>query len=300
VRKVFIDTILDYSNSNQTPFLLTGDLGYSVLEPFKEKYPDGFINVGIMEQSMMSIAAGISSQNRKVFAYSIANFATFRALEQLRLDIGYHNLDVCVVGVGTGFQYGTAGYSHWAIEDLAIVSSLEKFKIFSPADSYSTKKAVLEFLNNGGPTYIRLGKREKELSKICTFLNLGEHIRIFGNGPNVIATHGPIACDLLESSLFNMNLFSVIVFDEIPTFLEESISVILKNANSVKVLEEVIFTGSLGSRICRHLIDIKTHVNFDWVGIDSTRISPAGGSQKFLRSRELDPNYISKMFNLIS
>jgi transketolase len=299
VRKVFIETILNYSRNNQTPFLLTGDLGYSVLEPFKEKYPDSFINVGIMEQSMMSIAAGISSQNRKVFAYSIANFATFRALEQLRLDIGYHNLDVCVVGVGTGFQYGTAGYSHWAIEDLAIVSSLEKFRIFSPADSFSTEKAVLEFLNNGGPTYIRLGKQEKDLSEICNFLNLGEHVRIFGNGPNVIATHGSIACDLLESSLFNMNLFSVIVFDEISTILEESISVILKGAKSVKVLEEVIFTGSLGSRICRHLIDTNSHVNFDWVGIDSTDLKSAGGSQKYLRSRELGQDYNSRIFNLV-
>ena len=164
MRKVFIETILDYSNNNQTPFLLTGDLGYSVLEPFKEKYPDSFINVGIMEQSMMSIAAGLSSQNRKVFAYSITNFATFRTLEQLRLDIGYHNLDVCVVGVGTGFQYGSAGYSHWAVEDLAIVSALEKFRIFSPADSISTKNTVIDFLNHGGPTYIRLGKYTKNLS----------------------------------------------------------------------------------------------------------------------------------------
>jgi transketolase len=109
MRKFFVETLLNYANKNNVPLILTGDLGYSVLEPFKEKYPNNFINVGIMEQSMMSIAAGIASQNKKVFAYSIANFATFRALEQLRLDISYHNLDVCVVGVGAGFQYGSAG-----------------------------------------------------------------------------------------------------------------------------------------------------------------------------------------------
>ena len=98
---------------------------------------------------MMSIAAGISSQGKKVFAYSIANFSTFRALEQLRLDIAYHKLNVCVVGVGTGFQYGSAGYSHWAIEDLAIVSGLEKFRIFSPSDANSTQEAIIDFLKNG-------------------------------------------------------------------------------------------------------------------------------------------------------
>jgi len=65
------------------------------------------------------------------------------------------------------------------------------------------------------------------------------------------------------------------------------------------VLEEVIFTGSLGSRICRHLMDTNTHINFDWIGINSTNIKSAGGSQKYLRSRELGPDYISKAFNLI-
>ena len=84
-------------------------------------------------------------------------------------------------------QYKKLSSSH-----LAIVSALEKFRIFSPADSFSTEKAVSEFLNNGGPTYIRLGKHEKNLAEISAFTNLGEHVRIFGSGPNIIATHGSL------------------------------------------------------------------------------------------------------------
>lgn len=130
MRKIFIETILDYSKNNSVPYLITGDLGYSVLEEFRTTHPNNFINIGILEQSMISIAAGVSSQNKKVFAYSISNFSTFRALEQIRLDVANHNLDVCVVGVGTGFQYGSAGYSHWAIEDLSAVSGIEKLRSF--------------------------------------------------------------------------------------------------------------------------------------------------------------------------
>jgi transketolase len=147
MRNTFIDTVLKFSRNNPPPYLLTGDLGYSVLELFQKEFPARFINVGILEQSMMSMSAGIASQNQKVFAYSISNFSTFRALEQIRLDIAYHNLDVCIVGVGTGFQYGSAGYSHWAIEDLSAVSGLEKMRIYSPSDPASTSEVVLDFLS---------------------------------------------------------------------------------------------------------------------------------------------------------
>jgi len=296
VRKVFIETILDYSNNNPSPFLLTGDLGYSVLEPFREKYPDSFINVGIMEQSMMSVAAGISSQNKKVFAYSIANFATFRALEQLRLDIGYHNLDVCVVGVGTGFQYGSAGYSHWAVEDLAIVSGLEKFRIYSPADAISTKNIVLDFLNNGGPTYMRLGKYTKNLSEIYHCEDFGLHVRLFGKGKKIFLSHGSIAIKILESEFFNTNDYALLVFDEIPALFDKLYLKIFEQAESIKVLEDVIYTGSLGSRVTRFMVENKLNKPFKWVGVNGRNIRSAGGSEEYLRSRELGFNYLKDLF----
>ena len=296
MRKVFIETILDYSNNNQAPFLLTGDLGYSVLEPFKVKYPDSFINVGIMEQSMMSIAAGISSQKRKVFAYSIANFATFRALEQLRLDIGYHNLDVCVVGVGTGFQYGAAGYSHWAVEDLALVSGLEKFRIFAPADAISTKNTVIDFLNNGGPTYIRLGKYTKNLSEVYSCEDIESHVRLFGKGKKVILSHGSISIKILESEYFNTTDYSLLVFDEIPAEIANLHLKIFEQAKSIKVLEDVVYTGSLGSRVTRFMVENNLNRPFKWVGVNGKNIRSAGGSEEYLRSRELGSNYLEDLF----
>ena len=296
MRKAFIETILDYSSNNQTPFLLTGDLGYSVLEPFKVKYADNFINVGIMEQSMMSIAAGISSQNRKVFAYSIANFATFRALEQLRLDIGYHNLDVCVVGVGTGFQYGAAGYSHWAVEDLAIVSALEKFRIFSPADAISTKNTVIDFLNNGGPTYIRLGKCTKNLSEVSVCEQFGLHVRLFGKGKKIILSHGSISIKILESEYFDTADYSLLVFDEIPAVLDSLYLKYFNQATNIKVLEDVVYTGGLGSRVARFLVENNLNKPFKWVGVNGRNIRSAGGSEEYLRSREVGFNYLDDLF----
>jgi transketolase len=296
MRKELISTILEYSENNQIPFFLTGDLGFSVLEPFKDKYPNNFINIGIMEQSMMSIAAGISSQGSKVFAYSITNFSTFRALEQLRLDIAYHDLSVCVVGVGTGFQYGSAGYSHWAVEDLAIVSGLEKFRIFSPADAISTKNAILDFLNTGGPTYIRLGKHIKNLSELYAYEEVGSHVRLFGKGKKVILSHGSISIQILESEFFDTNYYSLLVFDEIPTIFDKSYLKIFYQAASIKVLEDVVYTGSLGSRVSRFMAENNLNKDFKWVGVNGRNISSAGGSEEYLRSRELGLNYVADLF----
>jgi len=296
MRKIFIKTLLKYSKVNEAPYLITGDLGYSVLEPYQELYPSRFINVGIMEQSMMSIAAGLASQGNKVFAYSISNFATFRALEQLRLDIAFHNLDVCVVGIGTGFQYGAAGYSHWAIEDLAIVSSLEKFRIFSPSDESSTNKAVLSFLQNGGPTYLRLGKSSLNLNDKFDSKFILPNVRIFGSGNQLIFSHGSLAQEIIQNESFDPHNFSLVVFDEIEPILNKEFNTLIKASKRLKVIEDVVFSGSLGSRVCRFLTENNLNIPFKWIGLDGSKLESAGGSENYLRARELGFKYLDNLF----
>jgi transketolase len=295
MRNTFIDTVLKFSRNNPPPYLLTGDLGYSVLELFQKEFPARFINVGILEQSMMSMSAGIASQNQKVFAYSISNFSTFRALEQLRLDIAYHNLDVCIVGVGTGFQYGSAGYSHWAIEDLSAVSGLEKMRIYSPSDPESTSEVVLDFLSNGGPSYLRLGRQNLSLKTISGFVKVGKHVNQYGSGNKLIASHGSIAIKVLQSKYFDQNIHKLIVFNEIPALINKDFFDIFSEAQSVKVLEDVVYPGSLGSKICRFLLEKRLNKTFDWIGVDGKTLKSAGGSEEYLRSRELGTNYIENI-----
>jgi transketolase len=296
MRKTFIETILNYSRSNPVPYLITGDLGYSVLEEFQIAYPDNFINVGILEQSMMSISAGIASQNKKVFVYSISNFSTFRALEQIRLDVAYHDMDVCIVGVGTGFQYGSAGYSHWAIEDLSAVSAIEKLRVFSPADPESMGNVLLDFLQNGGPTYLRIGKQSSNLRDVIDFEKIENHVRKFGFGNKLLISHGSIAFEIINSKFFDVNSYTLLVFDEIPTFIDEIVFATLSNARSIKVLEDVVFSGSLGSRIARVLVEKRLNVKFNWIGINGKQLKTSGGTENYLRSRELGLNYIENLF----
>jgi len=138
--------------------LLTGDLGFSVLEPVREALGARFLNVGVAEASMTTMAAAIASEGFRVFTYSITPFATLRCLEQIRNDICYHELDVTVVGVGAGYGYGALGPTHHATEDLAALWSIPNLTVYSPGDVREAKACFEHAWNQRGPKYLRLGK----------------------------------------------------------------------------------------------------------------------------------------------
>ena len=158
MRNTFINHLTGCALTNEKIVLIVGDLGYSVIEQFQEKFPDRFYNAGISEQNMASMAAGLASDGFHVFIYSIANFPTFRCAEQLRNDIGYHNVAVTVVTVGGGLSYGNLGYSHHAIQDLGLIRLFPEFTIASPGDPLETKMCLNYLLDNPGPSYLRLKK----------------------------------------------------------------------------------------------------------------------------------------------
>jgi transketolase len=158
MRNNFINHLTACAEQNKKIVLIVGDLGYSVIEQFQEKFPDRFYNAGISEQNMASMAAGLASEGFHVFIYSIANFPTFRCAEQLRNDVGYHNLPVTVVVVGGGLSYGNLGYSHHAIQDLGLMRLFPEFTIAAPGDPLETKMCLNYLLDNPSPSYLRLKK----------------------------------------------------------------------------------------------------------------------------------------------
>ena len=158
MRTAFIEELINQARINQRIFLVVGDLGYSVVEPFATEFPDRFINAGVAEQNMTGLAAGLSSEGYHVFTYSIANFPTLRCLEQIRNDICYHQLPVTIVAVGAGLSYGSLGYSHHAVQDIGILRTLPQLQILSPADPGEAKAAVQWLSSNPRSSYLRLGK----------------------------------------------------------------------------------------------------------------------------------------------
>lgn len=158
MRNAFIDELVQLARKYPHIALVVGDLGYSVIEPFADEFPDRFINAGVAEQNMTGLAAGMASEGYHVFTYSIANFPTFRCAEQIRNDVDYHKLPVTVVAVGGGLAYGPLGYSHHAVQDYALMRTMPNMLIAAPGDPFEVRACMRYLIENPGPSYLRLGK----------------------------------------------------------------------------------------------------------------------------------------------
>jgi transketolase len=158
MRTAFIEELVAAAKHNSKIVLVIGDLGYGVVETFRDSYPERFFNAGVAEQNMMGLAAGLASEGMHVFVYSIANFPTFRCAEQIRNDVAYHNLPVTIVSVGGGLAYGNLGYSHHAVQDYALLRTFPNLLIAAPGDPLETKACLRYLVDHPQPSYLRLGK----------------------------------------------------------------------------------------------------------------------------------------------
>ena len=158
MRNAFIDELVRLAEAHPNVALVVGDLGYSVVEPFAERFPDRFLNAGVAEQNMMGLAAGMASEGLHVFVYSIANFPLFRCAEQIRNDVAYHRLPVTIVSVGGGLAYGNLGYSHHAIQDYGLVRLMPHMLIAAPGDAMEARACMRYLVEHPQPSYLRLGK----------------------------------------------------------------------------------------------------------------------------------------------
>lgn len=192
MRTAFINTLFELADQDQRIWLVCGDLGYNVLNMFADKFPSRYLNAGVAEQNMTGIAAGLALSGKTVFTYSIANFPVMRCLEQIRNDVCYHNLNVKIVAVGGGLAYGSHGYTHHGVEDLAVMSAMPNLTIAAPADPIEARAITSIFVAMPGPGYLRLGKAgEPVLHAVDTKVALGQAIQVTdGSDLTVISIGG--------------------------------------------------------------------------------------------------------------
>ena len=157
MRNQFVERLHSWAQDDDRVVLIVGDLGFGVVDDFAQALPRQFINAGIAEQSMMTMSAGMASEGFRPFVYSIANFPTFRAAEQIRNDVAHHRLPVTVVAVGGGLVYGSLGYSHHAVQDYALMRAMPEVTIYSPGDPYEMDAVVDLLQAQALPAYLRIG-----------------------------------------------------------------------------------------------------------------------------------------------
>lgn len=254
MRNVFIKELVKYAETDPRIVLITGDLGYSVLEPFQTKFPERFINAGIAEQNMTGLAAGLALSGKIPFTYTIVNFATLRCLEQIRNDICYHNANAKIVSVGSGFAYGTQGYTHHGIEDITIMRCLPNMRVFSPADSVETQALVKLMLEIEGPCYLRLAKAdEPKLHESLEHYSYPKMIQLCSGSKGVILSTGVITSKILEF-VTNHNLdYAVYSVPIIKPLDIETLSKLANSYNNILTIEEHQLNGGFGSAILESL-----------------------------------------------
>lgn len=216
MRTKFINQLVEEARINDNIYLLVGDLGYHVVEPFADLFPERFINVGIAEQNMAGIAAGLAASGKKVYIYSIANFSTLRCIEQIRNDIAYHALDVKIVSVGAGYAYGPQGITHQATEDIGVLRTIPNMLVATPCDPYEAGALTHFSALYNGPVYLRLGKAgEKYVHKenidsiipgdiIPVFVDAKNETAVLGCGNIVGAAMSQIGEKGLPYSLYSL------------------------------------------------------------------------------------------------
>ena len=201
MRNTFVSGLEKLAENDDHLFLMTGDLGFGVLDGFAQKFPERFINAGISEQNMVAVAAGIALEGNSVYIYSIGNFPTMRCLEQIRNDVCYHNANVKVVSVGAGLSYGQLGMSHHATEDIAIMCALPNMKVFSPADPQEAIAVLEEVHRLKGPAYVRLGKgREQNIHADMPVENVYDAQEIKDGSDACIFATGAILSEVITAA----------------------------------------------------------------------------------------------------
>ena len=256
MRETFTRVLAEVAREHPELVLVTGDLGFGVLFPFMKEFPDRFINAGIAEQGMMSMAAGLALEGKTVVAYSIGNFPTLRCLEQIRNCAAYHGVNVKIVCVGGGFVYGSLGMTHHATEDMAALRILPNVKVFAPADAVETEAVMRPFLLEPGVAYLRIGRggephfhEEGSLRDYQT----GTALEQFAGSDAMLLTAGGIlksamdAAALLKEKGLSVGVAS---FPTVKPLDESYLRDLAQRVDTIFTLEEHQVLGGFGGAVC--------------------------------------------------
>ena len=288
MRDHFVKRLCELAEKDERITLITGDLGFGVLNEFRRRFPNQFINAGVAEQNMTGIATGMALEGRIVFTYSIGNFSTLRCLEQIRNDACYHEANVKVLSIGGGFSYGSLGISHHATEDLAIMRSLPDITVVSPCGFWEAVHAVDAVVKTPGVCYVRIDKSAGDDAprKEGDQFELGK-ARVLRQGTDcAIVVSGGIlgevttAVDLLETQGISARIISVHTNKPFDT---NTIVQACRETGGIFTVEEHTICGGLGSIVAETLLDHGMHPRvFCRIALEAG-FSSIVGSQNYLR-----------------
>jgi transketolase len=287
LRKAFAEALVELAGRDDRVVLLTGDLGYTVLEPFAERFPGRFFNVGVAEQNLVGLATGLAEAGFMPFCYSIATFGTLRPYEFVRNGPLAHDLPVRIVGVGGGFDYGENGLTHYALEDIAVMRVQPRMSVLAPADDAQARAAVEATAGLAGPGYLRVARAGPPVPGLEGRFRLGR-AELIGSGADValVALGGAAqeavgAAELLERDGVDATVAVVSSFNPSPI---EDLGELLARVPLAVTVEAHYVDGGLGSLVAETIAETRLECRLVRCGV---RTMPTGesGSREYLQER---------------
>ncbi|MGD0091426.1 MAG: transketolase C-terminal domain-containing protein [Planctomycetota bacterium] len=288
MRTAFMETLVELAEADERIFLLTADLGWTVVEKFAARFKDRFLNVGVAEANMAGIATGLAQADYVPFIYSIATFASMRCYEQVRNGPLLHGLPVRIVGTGGGYAYGHAGPTHYALEDLAIARTQPGMTVLVPADPQQTRNILRATLLLRGPAYLRVGKGgNPAVPGLNGRFSFGapELVRE-GQGVLFIACGGIVhealrAAEALEAEGLSA---AVAVQAHLPGRPHPALAALLRKFRRVVSVEEGYAAGGLGSLVAETIAQEGLHSRLAICGVREP-FSGVSGSESYMRAQ---------------
>jgi transketolase len=298
MRAALSDALVDAARRDPRFVLLTGDHGYALFDAFRAECPDRYVNVGVAEQNMVGVAAGMAMAGYRPAVYGLSAFVPIRVIEQIKMDVCYLGLPVLFLGDGAGVVYSTLGSSHQSTEDVSAVRALPGITVLSPADRHEMTATFELAASLGSPTYLRIGKADRgdvHAGPVRDRLRLGETLHVAGpTDADVLflATGSMVvtARDLAETTARPVRVVSAPSIKPLDT---DHLAGLVEGVRAVVTFEEHAVQGGLGSVVAEQLAEVRP-TRMLRVGIADRFSATAGSYEHLLREHGLDLDSVQR------
>jgi transketolase len=295
MRDAFFSALTEVAERDERVWALTGDLGIGLFDEFCRVAPGRYLNVGIAEQALVGVAAGLAYAGQRPVAYSIAPFLTARAHEQVRVDVAIAHANVTLVGVGGGVAYGYLGPTHHGTEDIAVMRALPGMTVLAPGDPGEARRATEAALALDGPVYVRLGKNgEPDLLGDAPFV-IGSAVTLADGGDVVLASTGPVLRQVLGAAarLERDGVHATVLhYGTVKPFDAEALTGAAARAGAVLTVEEHTIVGGLGSAAAEALAEAGTGARLRRIGLRDTFAHEVGSQGHLLAAHGITEEQI--------
>ncbi len=288
MRTAVINCLVEQARVDDRIFLVNPDVGFSVLERFRDEFPDRYVNVGIAEQNAIGVAAGLALSGKIPYVYSMIPFVTMRCFEQVRLEVAYMNTNVRLIGLGAGLTYGAQGATHHAIEDIAIMRALPNMTVCCPGDPHEARELIRQSFSHQGPMYLRLGKNnEPVIHGEETPIEIGRAVWVAeGSDAVLITTSNTLELGVrwIKELATKGKRVALLSMPTIKPLDVETVHSVISRGTPIVTLEEHNILGGLGTAVAEVIAESGKGIKFTRVAIPDAYSHHVGG-QNYLREK---------------